>query len=195
VKALWAFIFHSTGLLSLVLLLVVLGGWLHSRRQATVYETAGHWVADERSAHSSRLLLVSSDSGIGMYRARFRTEQSDYVRYYQRELSNERHGGPPFARTHDLRPASPQPVSLPGVIQPMKRFAWQTWAMDKKSARTTYLAAAAPYWAVSLVLAPLPIAWVIRLRAARRPPPGCCRGCGYDLRASPDRCPECGRAR
>jgi hypothetical protein len=53
-----------------------------------------------------------------------------------------------------------------------------------------------PYWmpigAVYLVTA---IAWKLRrrLRARERRATGLCEGCGYDLRASGERCPECGR--
>lgn len=38
----------------------------------------------------------------------------------------------------------------------------------------------------------LPVLVLRRLRAARRSKCGLCASCGYDLRASKDRCPECG---
>ena len=47
-----------------------------------------------------------------------------------------------------------------------------------------------PHWLVALLAGIAPAVYGYRRR--RRPPPGYCRNCGYDLRASPGRCPECG---
>ena len=47
-----------------------------------------------------------------------------------------------------------------------------------------------PHWFPVLLFAILPLVWVRRWR--KRIPPGHCQKCGYDLRASPTRCPECG---
>ena len=51
----------------------------------------------------------------------------------------------------------------------------------------------APAWAITGSLAVLPIVWVLRFRAGRgRRDPRVCGRCRYDLRATPNRCPECG---
>ncbi len=49
-----------------------------------------------------------------------------------------------------------------------------------------------PHWLIFAAMLAVGL-WCIRgLR--RRYPPGTCQSCGYDLRASKDRCPECGTA-
>jgi hypothetical protein len=50
-----------------------------------------------------------------------------------------------------------------------------------------------PVWLPTLLSAILPALWFTRLLRARRARrQGRCANCGYDLRATPDRCPECG---
>jgi hypothetical protein len=49
-----------------------------------------------------------------------------------------------------------------------------------------------PWLLISIATAALPCVWLLRRFTRRKRMPGTCGHCGYDLRASPDRCPECG---
>ena len=56
-----------------------------------------------------------------------------------------------------------------------------------------------PYWPLILIAAVPSVIWGLRLAGRRRREglrlaTGHCRRCGYDLRATVDRCPECGAA-
>ena len=50
------------------------------------------------------------------------------------------------------------------------------------------------YWLLLAVGSILPICWfcTVMWRKTRKPKIGMCATCGYDLRATPERCPECG---
>jgi hypothetical protein len=55
-----------------------------------------------------------------------------------------------------------------------------------------------PYWLIASALACLPLirltAYLVgRIKSRALARVGLCAACGYDLRASPDRCPECGK--
>ena len=78
--------------------------------------------------------------------------------------------------------------TIPGMATTQPGGAALSWVTT-----TTSRTIAVPHWFV-LTLSVLPLGasmvrWRARARRARR---GCCRECGYDLRATPERCPECG---
>jgi hypothetical protein len=100
-----------------------------------------------------------------------------------------------------------QPVALPvGRLQagavvpkPSELFSWRGITIARTGPLAATLSAKAPCSGVAALLLLLPCIWFVQagrvsVRKSRRSRAGRCIQCGYDLRASSDRCPECGRA-
>ena len=78
-------------------------------------------------------------------------------------------------------------------------FHFSTAISDTPATSVRYFYVTAPDWFLFVVL-PVPAAWTLwrescnSFREQRYRRKGLCRTCGYDMRATPNRCPECGAA-
>jgi hypothetical protein len=74
-----------------------------------------------------------------------------------------------------------------------QHFAGFAYVTGRYGSISAFSIAAIPFWFIVLVTGMGPALWWCGLRRRRSwARHGRCRGCGYDLRATPGRCPECG---
>ena len=80
---------------------------------------------------------------------------------------------------------------------PWSRFAMAGVVFDaSKPGPSTLWNLSVPYWLLTVLTLVLPVTstglWIKHRARRRRRARGLCATCGYDLRATPGRCPECG---
>lgn len=171
--------------------------WVRGRTGSDQFSlTYDRYLAD-RSAASTQLHLTS-DHHIAI------TFNSGHVGPFNGQLvwgyyvnADQSGGRPRFI--HDYQPYGPMdllvfstPDSTPGFGPIRWSHTSRTKAVDGDD--FTHLGLGISHWLLALLLASPPLLWLRRRMAIRRQHrSGLCRNCGYDLRATPDRCPECGR--
>ena len=97
---------------------------------------------------------------------------------------------------HDSFSLASQPVSRSDMNKAASFWSWHDlgWIRGFNFANIpSYTRLWLPTWLVVVpTILPLPVLITLRSRRRCRGQDGCCRKCGYDLRGTPGRCPECG---
>ena len=160
--------------LSLLACVAVAGLWVRS-----------HWAEDQgywTTSPTRRLGFASSSGHVKVWHQTLLRPTADSY-------------GAPGGRFHTDRASRELQPDVPGDAttgwNPLGLGAWsRVHGQRRYHSRGVLL----PYWLPLALFAIAPAHWLWRLpaRRARSARSGLCARCGYDLRASPDRCPECG---
>jgi hypothetical protein len=118
----------------------------------------------------------------------------------QRDARSTARGITPEPFTFAVRFASKKSAAASGINpQNQFEFCWfarvssrpvPTINIDRVIAQGRFLEFSVSAWLLVAALALVPLVWIVR--RFERTTSGRCTTCGYDLRATPDRCPECG---
>ena len=171
--------------LSSVLLLVTGVLWV---RSCDVFDVL---IFSRASYAQPRCTIVWRGVGIGLgrlilYRKEFLEVADGRGRYIDR-----RYAGGRLVFERQLRPATTNTRAIP-----WHGFGYKSSSdggPDGVAHETTIWI---PLWLFGILFAAYPVAvWIKHANRLERVAAGRCAHCGYDLRTTPDRCPECGAAR
>ena len=157
--------------------------------------TATIWV---RSYWQAQGILLHSQSGTNSWDVRLRCIEGTAIFGAQTVELPPQAGAGSSERTFEWRwGVRMHSYSFPGESWWKRRgFLWETTSGTFLTSSAGWLETwtlFVPCWLVTLLAATLPALWLRQPQRRRfREQHGLCLTCGYDLRASPDRCPECG---
>jgi hypothetical protein len=141
------------------------------------------WPTRGEFGHRTRAGLITGQGGIGVFSQRSPSDPDD-----PRSGLRFRHE----SDAHHLQELSyPQTAHYLNRVMDMKHW-WSRLGFVHESYGRRRLAGV-PFWFLTALTA-VPPTWSLARAARRRRDrtKGRCPACGYDLRATPDRCPECG---
>ncbi len=170
-----------------MLCVLTLGLWMRSYHSSEYVE----YVHDHRIEPGRRLVFLSSDRG----RVAFATGILDWH-------NNLYSGGFEFwhAKPKTSRPptywneteGNPDDPSPPPTPPWWARIGFGIQHIYLNDCSDDQITIAAPHWFIGLLTLLIPAIWLMGTSPKHRRPKELCNSCGYDLRATPDRCPECG---
>jgi hypothetical protein len=164
-------LFNGLAALSLLLCMATAGLWPRS------YYLGDAFVNASRNATYYGL---DSDTGVVTFSYAFETTDTDLINgpywYYGHERSGLR------------RFRAPPDWHIAGfAYRRVSNTVTNTYGSVTQIARDVEI----PYWFFLFAFLSLPSWWFLKWRSRARPA-GFCAQCGYDLRATPQQCPECG---
>jgi hypothetical protein len=181
-------LFTAASTLSLLLCVATAGLWVRSWR---IYDTCAVGFATQTHWPSRGYMLEVESSG-----QRLRLTATSYFDHHDENWLDDRDDIPRWSfqasQSHDTQ----YPLELDhGDGSDLRRrgYASESQTMHGPRSIFEWTTLIVPHWFVIIATLPFPLlcaSRIVRRRLLRRP--GHCPSCGYDLRESKDRCPECG---
>jgi hypothetical protein len=168
------------------------------RREYTLRSAGGHFVLIRVDNNVNLSFAAEVNSGMrgpaDVEQFRLRNPAGTHF-FWSRTDGEARARFRGFGSGAATRPTSPVWQWLAANVQPHNwlGFGYEFRTGGNRGRTDIYRRLVVPAWLPALLAGAGPAAWFgRRLRDRRRLGKGRCAICGYDLRATPDRCPECG---